>query len=150
VIVVSACLAGVKCRHDGEDALVEEIAALVRSGEALPVCPEQLGGLPTPRSPAEIVSGGGEDVLAGRARLVNEENQDVTREFLRGAEEVARLARLVQARQAILKSGSPSCGRGEIIYQGRRVPGNGVAAAALLEAGLEVREEGSAGDSLPK
>ncbi len=69
MIIVSACLAGIKCRYDGKDAVVTGVKALVKEGKALPVCPEQWGGLPTPRSPAEIISGDGEDVLKGNSRV---------------------------------------------------------------------------------
>jgi len=90
--IVSACLAGVRCRYDGEDREDPKVLELLAGGEAVPVCPEQLGGLPTPRSRAEFVGGDGEDVLDGRARVVSEEGVDVTDFFLRGAEEVLRIA----------------------------------------------------------
>lgn len=141
MIIVSACLAGIRCRHDGKDAAVKEVKSLVGEGKALPVCPEQLGGLPTPRSPVEIVNGHGEDVLRGKARVIDKEKKDVTREFLKGAQAVANLAKLVRARRAILKAGSPSCGCGWIKRKGHLVKGNGVAAALLLRAGIEIIEK---------
>ena len=101
----------------------------------IPVCPEQLGGLPTPRTPSERV---GEKVLA-------RDGTDVTCAFARGAMEALRLARLTGARLALLKARSPSCGSGEIYdgsFTGRTVPGNGVAAQALVDAGIEVCDEG--------
>ncbi len=140
MIIVSACLAGLRCRHDGKDAVVDKVRALVKEGKALPVCPEQWGGLPTPRSPAEIVNGYGEEVLKGKARVIDKEKNDVTGQFLKGAEDVAGLAELVGAGQAILKAGSPSCGRGRIKRKGHLVKGNGVTAALLLRAGMEVIE----------
>ncbi len=141
-MLVSACLAGVACRYDGGSCPHEEVVALVRAGRALPVCPEQLGGLPTPRPRAEIRDGDGADVLAGRARVVDEAGRDVTDAFMRGAEEVLRVARLTGARQAILKARSPSCGAGEIhdgTFRGALRPGDGVTAALLRREGLDVR-----------
>ncbi len=118
VVLVSACLAGVRCRYDGGACPDPAVVDLVRRGRALPVCPEQLGGLPTPRRPAEIRGGAGADVLEGRARVVTASGADVTDAFLRGAEETLRLARLSGAEGAILKARSPStaaspgaCGR---------------------------------------
>ncbi len=138
MIIVSACLAGVRCRYDGKSADVKEIKSLVGEGKALPLCPEQLGGLPTPRFPSEIVAGSGEEVLDGKARVINECGKEVTRQFVRGARAVADLAELVGAGQAVLKKGSPSCGCGRIKRKGRLVKGNGVCAALLLRAGIEV------------
>ncbi|NOX97038.1 MAG: DUF523 domain-containing protein [Nitrospirae bacterium] len=141
MIIVSACLAGIRCRYDEKDVVAKEVRSLVREGKALPVCPEQLGGLPTPRSPAEIVDGDGEDVLRERARVIDKEKRDVTEQFIKGARQVADLAKLVGARQAIFKSGSPSCGCGRIKGKGVPVKGNGVAAALLLREGIEVSEK---------
>lgn len=141
MLIVSACLAGIRCRHDGGDAGLKGVMSLVGEGKALPVCPEQLGGLPTPRSPAGIINGGGEDVLDGKAEVVNEEGRNVTPEFVGGAQAVTDLAKLVGAGQAILKSGSPSCGCGRIKRKGHLVKGNGVTSALLLRAGVEVVEK---------
>lgn len=141
-VLVSACLAGVRCRYDGEACADPEVVRLVREGRALPVCPEQLGGLSTPRSAAEVRGGDGQDVLAGRARVVTREGQDVTDAFLRGARETLRLARLAGSQRAILKARSPSCGLGQIrdgSFQGGLRQGDGVAAALLKREGIEVR-----------
>lgn len=141
MIIVSACLAGVRCRYDGRACPDEEVLALVAGGRALPVCPEQLGGLPTPRRPAEISGGDGAGVLSGEARVVANDGRDVTGMFVLGAEETLRLARLVSARRAIFKSRSPSCGTGAIYdgtFSGRIRPGDGVSAAILKKAGIAV------------
>ncbi len=139
--IVSACLAGVRCRYDGEARTNARIAGLVQAGLALPLCPEQLGGLPTPRPPAEIQGGDGHDVLAGKARVINVQGEDVTDAYIRGAQETLHLARLFGATEAILKGRSPSCGR-DLIYDGtfqRRLrPGRGVTAACLQEAGVNL------------
>lgn len=135
-IIVSACLAGIFCRYNGETIPFEPVVELVRQGRAIPFCPEAHGGLPTPRPPCEIING----------RVINKEGADQTDEFLRGAEEGLRLARLVGAEEAILKAGSPSCGSGTIYdgtFSGVRVPGNGVFADLLLKHGITVRTEES-------
>lgn len=142
-LLVSACLAGVACRYDGTACPDPVVEALVRSGRAVPACPEQLGGLPTPRRRAEIRGGDGEAVLDGRARVVDEAGEDVTEAFLRGAREALRLARLAGAGGALLKARSPSCAAGEIhdgTFSGRRRAGAGVTAALLRREGLDVRE----------
>jgi len=125
--LVSACLLGVECRYDGKSRLREELVELARKDGAVPVCPEQLGGLPTPRDPSEIVGGGGADVLDGGASVVSSGGKDVPETVLRGAREVLRLARLCAAEKAYLKTDSPSCG-----------PGLGVTAAFLERSGVEL------------
>ena len=138
--IVSACLAGVKCRYDGGNCCSEEVMRWVRQGIAIPICPEQLGGLPTPRPCSEIVDGDGYDVLEGRARVCYcETGKDVTAEFIKGAQETLRLAQLVGATQAVLKQKSPSCGYGQIWCRGRLKEGNGVTAALLSKNGILVR-----------
>lgn len=144
MMLVSACLAGCRCRYDGSSRPDHQLEELVAKGEALPVCPEQLGGLPTPRSPAQIVGGDGDDVLEGRARVLTEEGVDVTAAFLKGAEETLRMARLVGATVAILKERSPSCGSAVIYdgtFSGATRKGRGVTAALLAGHGIVVRSE---------
>src|SRR5512136_2016262 len=99
MIIVSACLAGVACRYDGGAKPCAAVICLVAEGQAIPVCPEQLGGLPTPRLPAEQVGD----------RVIRKDGMDVTAEFERGAQEALKVARLVGAKTAILKARSPSC-----------------------------------------
>ncbi|WP_124727857.1 DUF523 domain-containing protein [Staphylospora marina] len=142
--IVSACFAGLHCRYDGKHNRVEEIVELIRSGEAIPVCPEQLGGLKTPRPPAEIVGGDGDDVLDGKARVVDNRGNDVTEQFLRGAREALALAKAVGAKHAILKEKSPSCGSCAIYdgtFSGRKKPGAGVTAALFRRHGIRVESE---------
>ena len=132
--VGSACLAGEPCRYDGGCSPCAAVVELVRSGEALPVCPEVLGGLPTPRVPSERRG----------ERVVAKDGTDVTRAFVRGAEEALRLAREQGCTVAVLKARSPSCGSGEIYdgtFTGVRVPGEGVFARLAREAGLRVESE---------
>lgn len=142
-VLVSACLLGLRCRFDGQEGTPsQEVLELARRGKAIPICPEELGGLPTPRPPAEISNGTGIDVINGRARVVDVEGRDVTPNFLRGAEECAKLARLFGARLAILKDKSPSCGSRLIhdgSFTGRLKEGEGVTAALLKREGVKVR-----------
>ena len=136
--LISACLAGVPCRFDGGTKEKEGAKRLVAEGRALPVCPEQLGGLATPRSPAEIEEGDGTGVVAGAARVIDATGEDRTEAFLRGARETLRLARLVGADGAILKERSPSCGRHALHRSGAVVAGSGVTAALLEAEGIPV------------
>ncbi len=140
-VLVSACLAGCRCRYDGGASPRAQIGRLVASDRAVLVCPEEDGGLGTPRPPAEIVGGDGHDVLAGRARVITDAGEDVTEAYLAGAEKALAAARASGATTAILKARSPSCGKGEI-YDGtfsRTVSaGDGVTAALLVANGVEV------------
>ena len=133
-ILVSACLAGVRCRYDGEANPSEPVLELVRQGRAIPFCPEVFGGLSVPRLPCELQIG----------RAIDAEGHDLTDAFRRGAEEGATLAQLAGCAEAVLKARSPSCGSG-LIYDGsfcgQLVPGDGVFAAMLKERGVAVRTE---------
>jgi len=137
-ILVSACLLGLPTRYNGAHCRRREVLALAADHVLIPACPEQLGGLSTPREAAEISQGSGEDVLDGRAQVINGSGTDVTANFLRGAEAVAQLAELVGARRAVLKEGSPSCGVRRLTRAGADVRGPGVTTALLLRKGIEV------------
>ena len=133
-ILVSACLLGVYCRYNGERKKLDGIERLMERAELIPVCPEILGGLPTPRPPAERVGD----------RVMNREGADVTEAYQRGAEETLRLAELFGVHLALLKERSPSCGMGEIYdgsFRGRIVDGNGVTAQLLAAHGISVYGE---------
>ena len=135
VYLISACLLGLPCRYDGAARpMSEEIAQLKERATLVPVCPEVLGGLPTPRPPAEI---------RGK-RVINREGRDVTEEYLRGARVVARLAGQFGADGVILKDKSPSCSTDGIYdgsFTGTLVPGEGVTAAYLRTLGIPVFPE---------
>ncbi|NMB83944.1 DUF523 domain-containing protein [Candidatus Roizmanbacteria bacterium] len=132
--IVSACLVGINCRYDGKSKPCREIIKMVRSGKAIPVCPEILGGLPIPRSPAEIKDG----------KVMTKDGKDVTEQYLKGANEVLKLAELVGAKKAILKARSPSCGNNRI-YDGtfsmRLVKGDGILTRLLKQKGIKVITE---------
>lgn len=138
-LLVSACLLGLRTRVDGGARGSKAVAALGGTRTLVPMCPEQLGGLPTPRSPAEIQGGTGEDVLDGRVGVKTERGVDVTEAFLRGARQTLEVARAVKATGAVLKAGSPSCGihqTGDGTFSGRLREGPGVCAALLAREGL--------------
>lgn len=148
--LVSACLAGVPCRYDGAARTDPEVAEAVRAGLALPACAEQLGGLPTPRPPAEIVGGDGADVLDGGARILTDTGEDVTAPFVAGAEAVAALAAEHGITEAVLQARSPSCGCGAVYdgsHSGELVDGDGVLAALLKRSGVSVTSVRGARDA---
>ncbi len=140
--LVSACLLGVRCNWRGDESYLDgNVLKLAGAEPVLPVCPEQLGGLPTPRVPQEIHGGSGEDVLVGRARVINKEGVDVTAQVIRGAEETLKLARLAGITEFIGKSGSPSCGCNWIYdgsFSGKQTSGKGVTAALLEKHGISL------------
>jgi uncharacterized protein YbbK (DUF523 family) len=142
MILLSACLVGVACRYDGSSAVNSEALHVFRSGEALAVCPEELGGLSTPRSPAQFIGGTGNDVLNGRARILTKEGMDVTEHFVAGAEAVLRMARELGLSTALFKARSPACGKGAVYCEGRLVTGHGVCTALLLRSRCKVRVVG--------
>ena len=130
--VVSACLAGIICRYDGTAQEAPEVMEAVRLGQALPLCPEMLGGLPAPRQAAEIKEG----------CVVTAEGIDLTQSFQKGAEIATQIAILAGCRKAVLKARSPSCGCGRIYdgtFSGHLVEGDGLWAQALKKAGIEVK-----------
>lgn len=140
-ILISACLAGVPCTHAAEAKTRAWALKLIAEGRAVTVCPEVAGGLPVPRPEAEIVGGQGSDVLDGDARVMSIEGDDVTANYLRGAEAARSAARRSGARLAVLKARSPSCGCDAIYdgaFSGTLTAGDGVTAAALKREGLDV------------
>ncbi|BDD06953.1 DUF523 domain-containing protein [Aureibacter tunicatorum] len=136
--LVSACLIGEKCRYDGNDNLKVNIAELVEQKRAIAVCPEELGGLPTPRPPAEIME------IDGEKRVVTVEGVDVTENFVIGAHKALEIAKKYGLRKAILKSKSPSCGSG-LIYDGsfsrKLIKGNGIASDILSRQNIDICDE---------
>jgi len=116
----------------------EQMVELHAGRGGVEACPEELGGLTTPRLASTLVGGSGEDVLDGRARVVASDGTDVTARFLAGAERTLALARESGAVRAYLKKWSPSCGCEGTSVDGERAPGRGVAAALLGRAGIEI------------
>ena len=135
MILVSACLAGINCKYNGKNNYNKEIFQMVKNGEAIPICAEQLGGLTTPRIPAEI------KIIDGKRRVINKNGEDVTEQFEKGAREVVELALKLEIEKTILQARSPSCGVGKIYsgnFDGQLVDGNGILAQMLIENGIEV------------
>ncbi len=141
MFLVSACLAGLNTRYDGTDCCKKHFQTLVSQGKAILICPEQLGGLPTPREPIELVGGDGEGLLKGTAKAIGKSGKDYTQNLLRGAKEVLKIAAMLKTKKAFLKDGSPSCGCSYIKVGDKRIRGKGVTAAALLKAGVKVQSE---------
>ncbi|MBR3740482.1 MAG: DUF523 domain-containing protein [Clostridia bacterium] len=140
-ILVSACLLGLCCRYDGQSKQNDRVLCLAEKHELIPMCPEQMGGLPTPRPPAEIRDG----------RVINRLGQDVTAEYEKGAAEALRLYALLHCDCALLKARSPSCGAEEIYdgtFSGTLIPGQGIAAKLLSQRHIIVLSEESDWGSL--
>ncbi|RBW67871.1 DUF523 domain-containing protein [Bacillus taeanensis] len=144
MILVSSCLAGLKVRYNGTDCLHNKIKKLVEENKAMTVCPELLGGFSTPREPAEIVGGSGEDVLNEKAKVITVSGEDVTGQYIKGAYETLKIAQEVGALLVVLKENSPSCGSAMIYngtFKGEKIAGSGVTAALLQQNGIKVVSE---------
>jgi len=130
----SACLLGLKCRYDGKSKSHKKVIKLATKETLIPICPEQLGGLSTPRKPAEQKSG----------RVITKNGDDVTTNFENGAKQVLELAKLYNIKSAILKQRSPSCGCGQIYdgtFSGAIIEGDGITTKFLKENGMAVLTE---------
>lgn len=132
-ILVSACLLGENCKYNGGNNYSAKVEAFVQGHEVIPVCPEVLGGLPVPRTPAELVDG----------KVITKNGVSVDAAFRSGAEKALAVARQSGAELAILQPRSPSCGANEVYdgtFTGTKIPGQGVFAALLQQAGIPVRD----------
>ncbi|MBU0675001.1 MAG: DUF523 domain-containing protein [Proteobacteria bacterium] len=131
IILVSACLVGLFCRYDGRTKPSDACLEALHGAVWIPFCPEQLGGLPTPRPPADLVGGDGDAVLAGQAQVMTRSGVDVTKVFVRGAYQTLDLAGAQKIAAIFMKGGSPSCGCGVVL---------GVTAALLKSSGYILKE----------
>lgn len=132
--IVSACLIGINCRYDGKSKSCKKLIDLAKKREVIPVCPETLGGLSTPRIPAEQKHG----------KIITRDGKDVTENYMKGAEEGLKIAQLFNIKEAILKSRSPSCGSGKIYdgtFSGKLIKGDGVFAKLLKKHKIKVLTE---------
>ncbi|MEW6001112.1 MAG: DUF523 domain-containing protein [Nitrospirota bacterium] len=129
MFLVSACLAGFNTRYNGSNSKDDRVVELVSKGRAVPVCPEQIGGLPTPRPKIQFTEDG---------KTEGEDGIDYTKNLIRGAEEALRIARMLGIRRAILKEGSPSCGVTYVWVSGQKIAGKGVTSRLLEKNGIEV------------
>lgn len=144
MILVSACLVGLDCRYNGGSNLDKELMEFLKDKKFIVVCPEQMGGLSTPRPPCEIVNGDGRDVLKGLSRVKNNQGEDITEAFIKGAKETLKVAKIYKAKTAIFKAKSPSCGSKDIYngkFEGKIKEGMGVATALLRKNGIVVLDE---------
>ena len=135
MIFVSACLVGINCKYSGGNNLNQKIFDLVKKGEAIPICPEQLGGLETPRNPVEL------KFIDGKRYAIDNEGKNVTENFERGATEVLKLAKSLNINKAILQPRSPSCGVNKIYsgnFDNKLIDGNGILADLLIKNGIDV------------
>lgn len=144
MIGISACLAGKTCRYDGKEVANPDVLAYMKKhphGYRL-ICPEVLGGLPTPRIPCEIQGGTGDDVLEGNAKVVSQTGQDMTEPYVAGAYKALALLQEAGIREVWLKEKSPSCGSSQIYdgtFRGQKIPGQGVTCALLRKKGIVVK-----------
>ncbi|WP_294401703.1 DUF523 domain-containing protein [uncultured Clostridium sp.] len=138
--IISACLCGVNCKYSGKNNLNEKCMKLFREGKALLVCPEQLGGLSTPRNPVELDSSA-KEVVEYDGKAVDNAGHDCTKQFLDGAYETLRIAKEAGINKAILKEGSPSCGCNFVYdgtFTGNRIEGKGITAYVFEQEGINV------------
>jgi len=151
-IMISACLIGINCRYDGIlspwNSFLEWLSLNKEHMHFIPFCPEQLGGLPTPRSPSFLISGDGNHVLQGMATVEDGSGKDMTASFIKGAEQAFNIASIVGCTTAIMKDKSPSCGLSTVRCktEAYSFAGSGVTAAMLLSKGIKIIETGK--DSL--
>jgi uncharacterized protein YbbK (DUF523 family) len=132
--LISSCLVGFNCRYDCKSKSNNEMIELINSGQGISVCPEQLGGLPTPRPPSEIKD----------QKVLTNSGEDVTEEFHRGAEEAMKLLELYQIDEAYLKSNSPMCGYKKIHdgnFQGNLIDGNGIFTQYLIKKNIKINSK---------
>ena len=147
MIIVSACLLGENCKYSGGNNKSENVIKYLEDKEYILVCPEQLGGLSTPRNPSEIITYGnkdGNDVLSGCTKVLSNKGIDVTKNFIQGAEETLKIAKEHNAKTAILKAGSPSCGYKKIYdgsFLGNKIQGMVVTAAILNKENIALLDE---------
>ena len=147
MIIVSACLLGENCKYSGGNNKSENVIKYLEDKEYILVCPEQLGGLSTPRNPSEIITYGnkdGNDVLSGCTKVLSNKGIDVTKNFIQGAEETLKIAKEHNAKTAILKAGSPSCGYKKIYdgtFLGNKIQGMGVTDAILNKENIALLDE---------
>ena len=144
MILVSSCLCGECCKYSGGHNKCDALLLKYEEEELLKICPEQLGGLTTPREPAEIKGATANEVLNGKGGVYTKSGKNVTKAFIQGAEEVLKIAQTYHIQKAILKANSPSCGKGKVYngaFNGTLIEGNGITTELLIKAGIEVITE---------
>lgn len=142
--LISACLCGVNCKYNGLNNYNEICDKLFTSGKAILVCPEQLGGLPTPRIPSEIIGESSNILNYNNGSVIDKNGNDVTPQFVKGAKETLQIAKKLNIKKAILKDGSPSCGVNYIYngnFNGSKIKGMGLTAQLLKESSIDIISE---------
>lgn len=142
--LISACLCGVNCKYNGLNNYNEICDKLFTSGKAILVCPEQLGGLPTPRIPSEIIGESSNILNNNNGSVIDKNGNDVTQQFVKGAKETLQIAKKLNIKKAILKDGSPSCGVNYIYngnFNGSKIKGMGITAQLLKESSIDIISE---------
>ena len=137
-------ISAVNCKYNGLNNLNYKCLELLRKGEALLVCPEQLGGLNTPRIPSETLGNAKDIIELNKGKVINKEGKDVTKEFLKGAKEALKIAKEANIKKAILKESSPSCGSNFVYdgsFTGNKIKGKGITAYLLEKEGIEIISE---------
>ncbi|MEF9991196.1 MAG: DUF523 domain-containing protein [Romboutsia sp.] len=144
MIAVSACLLGINCKYNGDNNKNQEVINYLIDKNFILICPEQLGGLSTPRDSSEIIDLGGQAVLYGESDILSNKNKIVTENFIRGAKESLKIAQMYNCKEAILKEGSPSCGSSVIYdgtFRGKKISGEGVTTSLFRMSGIKVISE---------
>lgn len=142
-LLISGCLAGLSCRYDGGSKPHPRLDDLKRWYDLIPVCPEQAGGLSTPRTPNELQASAA-GILSGRGKVKNQAGEDCTKTFIRGASETLKVILLCEIKKALLKDGSPSCGSNRIYdgtFSGKSIAGMGITAQVLSDEGIDIYSE---------
>ena len=142
--LISACLCGVNCKYNGLNNYNAICDKLLASGKAILVCPEQLGGLPTPRIPSEIIGESSNILNYNNGSVIDKNGNDVTPQFVKGAKETLQIAKKLNIKKAILKDGSPSCGVNYIYdgnFNGTKIKGMGLTAQLLKESSIDIISE---------
>lgn len=133
-VLVSACLLGIDCKYNGKNNKNDKVIELLKDHDLIPVCPEIMGGLTTPRTPAEI----------NKNEVITKDAKNVTKQYQKGAEETLKIAKLYNCKTAILKEKSPSCGCGKIYdgtFTGTLIDGDGITARLLKKHGIKITGE---------
>ena len=144
MILVSACLLGIDCKYNGSNNENTKVKEYLKDKEFVIACPEQLGGLSTPRNPSEIVKCDKDGIINENYKIINNKNVDVTENFIKGAKETLKIAQIYNCKEAILKEGSPSCGSTFIYdgsFTGNKILGEGVTTKLLRDNNIKVISE---------
>ena len=139
-ILVSACLLGIDCKYNRKNNKNDKVIELLKDHDLIPVCPEIMGGLTTPRTPAEIRK----NIRKNKNEVITKDGKNVTKQYQKGAEEALKIAKLYNCQIAILKEKSPSCGCGRIYdgtFTGTLIDGDGITARLLKKHGIKITGE---------